>query len=154
MKKVLFSLLAFVCLNGCTDTAELDESLQKIATLEAELVEVKGQLEQLSTNDQGLAHDVYFWLKDDITKEEEKAFVEGLLSLKKITSINKFSYGSPAKTLGKLVDNSYNYALSLHFTDNAALETYKADPTHKAFVEDLTPLMKKAHVYDRTLAED
>jgi len=154
MKKVLFSLLAFACLNSCADTAALDESLQKIATLEAELAEVKNQLEQAGPTDLGFVHNVYFWLKDGITTEEEKAFLEGLASLKEIDSIGQFYYGPPAGTPREVVDNSYDYALSIHFKDKAAQDAYQVAPIHIAFVENLANLWTKVQVYDNTLMGD
>lgn len=151
MKKVFFSLVALICLSGCADTTALDESLQKIASLEAELAEVKNQLDKAGPTDLTFVHNVYFWLKDGITDEEEKAFLEGLVSLKDIPSIGQFYYGPPAGTPRDVVDNSYDYALSIHFKDKAAQDAYQVDPIHTAFVEKLADHWTKVQVYDNTL---
>lgn len=154
MKKVFFSLLALICLASCADTAALDESLQKIASLEAELAEAKNQLDKAGPTDLAFVHNVYFWLKEGITKAEEKAFLEGLVSLKAISSIGQFYYGPPAGTPRDVVDNSYDYALSIHFKDKAAQDAYQVDPIHTAFVEKLADHWTKVQVYDNTLMGD
>ncbi len=155
MKKViyfLFAILGFV--TACTDTTALDALQQKAATLEAELADAKAQLAQSGSSDHTFVHNVYFWLKEGITAEEEKAFLTGLLSLKGIESIGEFYYGPPAGTPRDVVDNSYDYALSIHFKDKAAQDAYQVDPVHLAFVEKLADSWRKVQVYDNTLIGD
>ena len=116
-----------------------------------ELAEVKNQLDKAGPTDLAFVHNVYFWLKDGITEEEEKAFLEGLVSLKDISAIGQFYYGPPAGTPRDVVDNSYDYALSIHFKDEAAQDAYQVDPIHTAFVEKLADHWTKVQVYDNTL---
>ena len=155
MKKVIYILFAILGIaTACTDTAAIDEWQQKVASLEAELAEAKAQLANAGPTDQTFVHNVYFWLKEGITAEEEKAFLTGLVSLKGIESIGQFYYGPPAGTPRDVVDNSYDYALSIHFNDKAAQDAYQVDPTHLAFVEKLADSWRKVQVYDNTLMGD
>ncbi|HBE23040.1 MAG TPA: stress protein, partial [Verrucomicrobiales bacterium] len=50
-----------------------------------------------------------------------------------------------------VVDDSFDVALLVRFTDVAALHAYEADPRHvKEVKEVLLPLTKKIQVYDFT----
>lgn len=155
MKKVIYFLFAiFGLATACTDTAALEELKMKAVTLEAELADTKAQLAKAGSSDHTFVHNVYFWLKEGITAEEEKAFLTGLTSLKEIESIGQFYYGPPAGTPRDVVDNSYDYALSIHFKDKAAQDAYQIDPVHLAFVEKLADSWRKVQVYDNTLMGD
>jgi len=97
----------------------------------------------------GLVHSVFFWLKEDLSDEKEAAFLQGLISLKQISSVQSMTYGPPAPTEERgVVDRSYSYALAINFEDVAAQDAYQVDPIHTKFVEDHKDKWTKVIVYD------
>lgn len=96
-----------------------------------------------------LAHQVYFWLKNPDSKEDQQKLLEGIKTLAAIPQIKGMHIGVPASTEKRdVVDNSYS-ASELLFFDNAADEhAYQVHPIHKAFVENYSHLWSKVVVYD------
>lgn len=98
--------------------------------------------------DPGLIHNVYFWLKEDITDEERKAFLHGVKQLGNVASVQRIFIGKPANTENRdVVDNSFDYSLQLWFEDQAGQNAYQIDPIHLKFVE-LQDLWTKVVVRD------
>ncbi|PHI21265.1 stress responsive alpha-beta barrel [Lewinellaceae bacterium SD302] len=96
----------------------------------------------------GLIHNVYFWLKEDITEAETKRFIAGLKSLETVETVERMFLGRPANTENRdVVDNSFDYSLQLWFKDQAGQDTYQTHPTHLEFVE-LQDLWTKVVVRD------
>lgn len=93
-------------------------------------------------------HAVYFWLKDDISTTDRESFREILESLKKIKSVKKCYVLEPAGTNRNVVDNSYDFALIMHFKNAEAQENYQVDPKHTAAVEQMSDLIDRFVVYD------
>lgn len=98
-------------------------------------------------------HTVFFWLKDGITEAEKSEFAKGIESLATIDTIAKFHYGPPAMTPRDVVDNSYAFALNLHFKTKAAHDSYQNDPVHHQFIEDYQHLWQRVQVYDNIVRE-
>lgn len=93
-------------------------------------------------------HNVYFWLRDDLTDQEEKAFVEGLESLTEIDLVNEAFVGRPAGTPREVVDNSFAYSLILEFDDADDQDAYQTHPVHEEFVETCESFWNRVQVYD------
>jgi Stress responsive A/B Barrel Domain len=146
MKK-LFSLFLLTFLFSCENNTMTD----KITTLEKELAAAKTELAATQTSKPyrpGLVHNVFFWLKKDISEADKKAFLEGVNSLRNIAMVKSCYIGPPASTEKRdVVDNSFSYALLLHFDDAAAELAYQVDPIHSKFVADHKDKWTKV-VYD------
>lgn len=96
-----------------------------------------------------VAHQVYFWLKNPGSQEDQAKLIEGIKTLSAIEQVRGVHIGIPASTEKReVVDNSYAVS-ELLFFDNAADEhAYQIHPIHKAFVENYSHLWSKVVVYD------
>jgi hypothetical protein len=92
-------------------------------------------------------HCVYFWLKPDITTDEERRFLEGARALTKMSSVRHGWVGKPADTDRAVIDRSYSYGLVIVCADEAAHDAYQVDPVHDAFRE-LHGLWTSVKIYD------
>jgi Stress responsive A/B Barrel Domain len=150
MKNFLL-LLLFPLLSSCEDNT----MTSKITTLEKELADAQTALaaaQATSPYRPGLIHNVFFWLKKDISEADKKAFLEGVNSLRKIAMVKSCYIGPPASSEKRdVVDNSFSYALLLHFDDVAGEAAYQVDPIHLKFVEDHKDKWTKVVVYDNVV---
>ena len=150
MKNLILLLLIssfFACNNGA-------EFQSKITELENQLAEAKEQIAAVASNDPGLIHSVFFWLNENISDADKKAFLEGVNSLRNVSTVKNCYIGPPASTEARgVVDNSYSYALIVHFDDVAGHDSYQGDPIHLKFVEDHKDKWTKVVVYDNVLGE-
>jgi hypothetical protein len=92
-------------------------------------------------------HCVYFWLKPDITADEEHSFVDGARALTKLPSVSHGWVGKPAGTDRPIIDRSYSYGLVVVFEDEAGHDAYQVHPVHDAFRE-LHSLWTAVKIYD------
>ncbi|RMF23639.1 MAG: Dabb family protein, partial [Bacteroidetes bacterium] len=65
----------------------------------------------------GFVHTVYFWLKDDVDAERRAAFFADMKNLAAIESVRGLYAGPPAQTPREVVDNSYDFGLTVFFDD-------------------------------------
>ncbi|MGB0344898.1 MAG: Dabb family protein, partial [Coraliomargarita sp.] len=87
-----------------------------------------------------LVHTVLFWLKEDLSEAQRAGFVEGLESLRRIQAAEAVHIGTPAKTPERpVIDQSYDFCLTVLLTDLAAHDAYQEDPLHTAFLEEFRP---------------
>lgn len=93
-------------------------------------------------------HNVYFWLKEGLSNSALLEFEQGLETLIKIPLVTNGYYGKPADTNRAVVDNTYNYGLTLFFKDNSDQNLYQADPIHLAFVDRNSKKWARVQVYD------
>ena len=99
-----------------------------------------------------LIHTVFFWTKEGTTEEQHKAFEEGLVKLGTCPQIQNFFWGPPAPTEARgVVDNSYNYAINVHFAAFEDQAEYQSEPIHLAFIEDHQDIWDKVIVYDNLI---
>jgi len=152
MKTNLIFILCIFLLSSCNNDKQTDE---KMAKLERELAEAKSELaSSISTAgfQPGLIHNVFFWLKKDMTPEAEKAFLAGVKSLGTVATVKYCYIGLPASTEKReVVDNSFSYALLLHFDDAEGQNSYQVDPIHLKFVEDHQDKWERVIVYDNAV---
>ncbi|MFM7855356.1 MAG: Dabb family protein [Flammeovirgaceae bacterium] len=103
----------------------------------------------VSTNTEKLTHHVFFWLKNQKSKEDLTELMEGLRSLKKIKSLRGCKIGIPASTEKRdVVDSSYSISLLIFFEDVKGHDEYQVDPIHTRFVEKYSHLWSRVVVYD------
>ena len=96
-----------------------------------------------------LVHTVLFWLRKDIDGDKVTEFRIDLESLKGIASTEAVYIGIPAATPERpVIDNSYDFCLTVILKDMAAHDAYQADPLHTAFIENNKELWKKVKIYD------
>ncbi len=96
-----------------------------------------------------LFHNVYFWLKPDLTPAQRAEFRRGLESLAGIPSVSKVDIGVPAPTGDRpVIERSYDFALIVQCRDLAAQDGYQVDPLHTAFVATFKTFWTKVVIYD------
>ena len=103
--------------------------------------------------DQPLIHTVFFWLDEDLTTEEIAVFEQALRDLGTVPSIDQFYWGPPASTEKRdVVENSYSYAINVHFKSLEAQKTYQDHPIHKEFLKQASK-WTKVIVFDNAIAD-
>jgi hypothetical protein len=97
-----------------------------------------------------MLHNVYFWLKPDLTAEQIATFESELRLLVKIEYLAHAVAARPADTEKRPVtDHSFSYSTSLLFKNMADHEFYQKDcPQHKRFVETCKSMWDRVLVYD------
>ncbi len=101
-----------------------------------------------------LQHNVYFYLKDDVTAEEKQQFEEGLKELLKIEEIHKAELGTPAATEERdVTDNTYAYTIFTWFKTMDDYNVYADHPDHLKFIEKYKGLWADVRVYDAELID-
>ena len=99
-----------------------------------------------------MMHSVYFWLKDDLTPDEEAEFQAGLAELIQYKGIKQAHTGPPAGTAERdVTDHTFHTNLILFFESQADHDVYQDHPEHHAFVDRCKHLWVKAIVYDTAL---
>lgn len=116
--------------------------------LSQNLAFIPGTTVSSQAKDDPFIHSVYFWLKEDTSQSDRMEFKSSLESLKKIRGIRKRYVLEPAGTEREVVDNSYDYALIIHFKNKSAQEAYQVDPLHASAVHRMQPMIGKFIVYD------
>ena len=96
-------------------------------------------------------HVVMFWQKNSGNKEDRKKITDAIDRLRVIEGVTSLDYGTAVASDRPVVDDSFDIALFVRFTDVNALHAYEKDPRHlKEVNEVLLPLTKKIQVYDFT----
>ena len=97
-----------------------------------------------------MEHHVYFWLKDEFKNDEHRAaFEEGLASLFSIDLVKGGKWSTPAKVMERpVIDQSWDYALSMQFDSVADHDTYQDVPVHNAFIGKFKDTWAKVEVKD------
>jgi Stress responsive A/B Barrel Domain len=81
-------------------------------------------------------HHVYFWLKDEFQSDVDRAiFEQGLSTLFEIGLVSGGRWTVPAKVaLRPVIDQSWDYALSMQFANIEDHDAYQVHPDHNAFL--------------------
>jgi hypothetical protein len=141
MKYISF-LISLFLITACNSTTDHNQSAETPAVKVSEMTE-----EKLT-----LVHTVFFWYKEDLSKENIEIFESALKKLSTVPAIGKFHYGPPASTEARgVVDNSFDMALNVFFKDVEAQNAYQIDPIHLAFVEQCEGFWEKVIVYDKVI---
>jgi hypothetical protein len=93
-------------------------------------------------------HTVYFWLRPDLTADQQAQFHAGVQSLTTIETIQQAYWGDPAPTDRSVIQRGYSTGLILVFADQAAHDRYQDHPIHDQFREQCSALWQKVVVYD------
>ncbi|MCX6874939.1 MAG: Dabb family protein [Verrucomicrobia bacterium] len=84
-----------------------------------------------------MEHHVYFWLQDECQSAADRAvFEQGLASLFEIDLVVGGRWAVPAPVvLRPVIDQSWDYALTMQFASVEDHNAYQGHPQHNAFVE-------------------
>ncbi len=101
-------------------------------------------------NQAALIHNVYFWLRKDLTPWEREHFESELTLLAQTSYLAHAFIGKPAATeVRPVTDHSFDYSTSFHFKSMADHEFYQKDcPDHARFVANCKPFFERVVVYD------
>ena len=92
-------------------------------------------------------HVVCFKFKDDATGNQITAIEKAFAALpSKISSITDYEWGTNVSP--ENLAQGYTHCLIVSFKDKKGLEAYLPHKDHKAFVEQLLPILDKAFVID------
>lgn len=132
LKGIGASIVAGTALSGCTSNKE--EA--------AETVLQSGMV----------IHSVYFWLKEGITEEEEKDFLNFFEALKNVPGVSSYYVGKPAPTTPRpVVDNSFSYHWLTFHDSMEDIDIYEKHPDHLKAVEQYSKYWVKVDVRDSIL---
>jgi len=108
------------------------------------------QIEALSIMSLAMDHHVYFWLKDEYQNEVDRAiFEQGLSALFEIDLVANGRWAVPAKVaLRPVIDQSWDYALTMQFKDIGDHDTYQDHPNHHAFLNTFKEWWAQVQVKD------
>ncbi|MGB1127334.1 MAG: Dabb family protein [Opitutales bacterium] len=96
-----------------------------------------------------LVHNVFFSLKGELDRDQVSHFRRGLESLKKIERAEAVYIGTPADVAERpVLDNQYDFCLTVLLKDVAAHDAYQADPIHQAFISTFREFWEKVRVCD------
>ena len=83
-----------------------------------------------------MIHNVYFWMTEEARAAHRDDFVAALRELLEIDLIEAGYMGSPAGTeVRPVTDNTFDFAISLHFASQADHDAYQVHPDHDRFVD-------------------
>ncbi len=126
MKIILFFALCLLMVN-CTDNTAIETEL---AATKSALAIAEAKLTTSSTIT-GLVHTTYFTMKPDLTEAEQKAFLEGLESLKNIKEVQsiiiekRLNVGDEVRAL-----TQFDIIMQLMFANEADLKNYDKNEEH------------------------
>jgi len=95
-------------------------------------------------------HHVYFWLKEDHQNAADRAlFEKGLDGLFKIELVKGGRWAVPAKVmLRPVIDQSWDYALTMKFDSIEDHDAYQVDADHNVFLGSFKEWWAKVLVMD------
>jgi hypothetical protein len=97
-----------------------------------------------------MEHHVYFWLKEDHKNPADRAvFEQGLESLFRISLVESGRWAVPAKVMERpVIDQSWDYALSMRFANIEDHDAYQVDADHNVFIASFKEWWAKVLVMD------
>lgn len=97
-----------------------------------------------------MEHHVYFWLKEEHQNETDRAvFEQGLASLFEIDLVAGGRWAVPAKVAARpVVDQSWDYALSMRFATLEDHDAYQVAPAHHVFISTFKDWWAKVLIMD------
>lgn len=96
-----------------------------------------------------IVHNVFFWLKPDLSADQVSQFRQGLESLKGMDFLEGVYIGTPADTGDRpAIERGYSFGLTVLFKEMAAHDQYQTHPLHTAFLQQFAPYWDKVLIYD------
>ena len=98
---------------------------------------------------QSFSHVLIVWLKQPGDEKMRQQFVAASERMNNLPGIISRHVGFVEKSDRKIVDDSFDVAVTVTLKDKAAYDAYMMHPLHKEIVErDLKPLVDKLVAYD------
>jgi Stress responsive A/B Barrel Domain len=95
------------------------------------------------------SHVVIFWTDPAHADAADKVVAGAKKFLQNIPGVLAFHVGKMAPSQRPVVDQTYQVALNIHFSDKHAEHLYQSHPEHLKFIEQCCkPFVKKVVVYD------
>ena len=105
-------------------------------------------------DNQPLRHVVIAWLKEPGDSAAQNRIIAASQTLRTIPGVLSLQAGTAIASERPIVDSSFDVALVISFTDQAALDSYLTHPLHVQLVETtLKPLVERVLVYDFNVIE-
>src|SRR4051794_8797361 len=99
-------------------------------------------------------HVVLCWLKEPGNESQRQQVIDASYGFAKIPGVISVAAGKAIPSTRPVVDSSFDVAIVIAFTDEAALHAYDQNPIHKKAASDvLRPLTAKLLIYDVKRAE-
>jgi hypothetical protein len=97
-----------------------------------------------------MEHHVYFWLKEEHQNDKDRAaFEQGLEGLFDIPLVEGGRWAVPADVmLRPVIDQSWDYALTMQFANVADHDAYQVDDDHNVFIATYKDWWAKVLVMD------
>lgn len=97
-----------------------------------------------------MEHHVYFWLKEEYQNDLDRAiFEQGLAALFEIDLVAGGRWAVPAKVMIRpVIDQSWDYALTMQFNNIEDHDAYQVDPDHNVFINTFKDWWKQVQVKD------
>jgi len=96
-----------------------------------------------------LVHTVIFWLKKDLSEDQQVVFTNEVKTLGEISSVESFHLGTPAPTPKRpVIEDSYDYAITVVLKDMDAHDDYQMDPIHLDFIDKCKDMWERVVIYD------
>lgn len=100
-----------------------------------------------------LQHNVYFYLKNDVSKKQRDDFTKGINKfLSAVKEVKKYEIGIPAGTPDRdVVDHNFGVSLFSWFSSIEEHNVYQEHSAHTKFIEDWSNLWEEVKVFDSEL---
>ena len=96
-----------------------------------------------------LIHTVIFWLKNDLSEDQKNIFINEVKTLGEISSVEDFHLGKPAATPKRpVVEDSYDFTITVVLKDMVAHDDYQTDPIHLKFIDNCKEMWERVVIYD------
>jgi hypothetical protein len=96
-----------------------------------------------------LEHVVVVWLKEPDNEAHRRIILVESETLRKIPGVLSLKSGSVIASEREIVDSSFDVALIVTLTDQAAMDAYLEHPLHVKLVDEtLKPLVDRIRVFD------
>lgn len=98
----------------------------------------------------GMDHHVYFWLKEEYQNDQDRGiFEQGLAALFEIKLVAGGRWAVPAQVMVRpVIDQSWDYALTMKFNNIEDHDAYQVDPDHNVFISTFKDWWKQVQVKD------
>jgi hypothetical protein len=96
-----------------------------------------------------LVHSVIFWLKKDLSPEDRSQFEKEVLALEEISTVDQILLGKPAATTKRpVIDDTYDFFLTVILKDVNAHDQYQEDSIHLEFISNCSHMWERVKIYD------
>ena len=97
-----------------------------------------------------MEHHVYFWLKEEVKNPADRAvFEQGLASLFEVDLVQGGRWAVPAAVVVRpVIDQSWDYALTMQFANIEDHDAYQVDPDHNVFINSFKDWWAQVQVRD------